>query len=268
MAIRINEEYRKIKETNLKHEAGYNCIVYGKSGVGKTYSIRTARKPVHIDSFDPGGTDVLHDLIKKDIVIPDKRYEFEDPFQPKAFARWMEQFDKRYNGGYFDYIGTYVLDSATTWAQCVMYYILNKDRRAGKQPFQQDWLPQMTYIENYCRKMLSMECDTILICHEDIDKDEMTGAIERAPLLTGKLKTRIPLLFSEIYHTTLNVTKDGKMENFFQTVNYDRIVSRTRLGKGGLLKVKEKADYKSIQKKVGRLRDDLPNFEQLSEERK
>ena len=42
----------------------YNAIVYGDLGTGKTMSLRTARRPLWVHSFDPGGTEVLRGNIK------------------------------------------------------------------------------------------------------------------------------------------------------------------------------------------------------------
>ena len=52
----------------------FSAIISGDSGSGKTYLLRTARFPVHIDSFDPGGTKCLEPWIKKGDIIADTQW--------------------------------------------------------------------------------------------------------------------------------------------------------------------------------------------------
>ena len=52
----------------------FSALVTGETNAGKTFLLRTARKPVHIDSFDPGGTKCLRDLIKSGDIIADTQW--------------------------------------------------------------------------------------------------------------------------------------------------------------------------------------------------
>lgn len=179
-------------------------LIYGGSGTGKTYSLRTAKKPIFVDSFDPEGAVALQDLAKQGLAIIETSYEDEDAKKPTAFAAWDKNFDQLVQSKFFEKIGTYVLDSATTWAQAALNVILAKAGRTGGIPQQNDWYPQMVLIENSLRRIMQLPCDVVFICHDDVLKDEITGKVMRAPLLTGKAKKRIPLLFGEIFyaHTT------------------------------------------------------------------
>ena len=56
----------------------FSALVTGETNAGKTFLLRTARRPVHIDSFDPGGTKGLRDLIASGDVVADTRYEDDD----------------------------------------------------------------------------------------------------------------------------------------------------------------------------------------------
>ena len=93
----------------------FSALILGESGAGKTFILRTARRPIHIDSFDPGGTKCLRDLINSGDVIADTQWEKEDPYNPKVFANWMRTIDIRLQTGYFEMFGTYSIDSASTW---------------------------------------------------------------------------------------------------------------------------------------------------------
>lgn len=195
--IRLQKAYTKdIRNTR------YRAIVYGGSGSGKTFSLRTARLPLYVHSFDPGGSKVLADLVRTGKAIVDTSFENENPKEPSRFQKWMESVERMNQAGVFKAIGTYVVDSATTWGQCALYQVLKSVGREGTVPQQNDWYPQMNLLEMGIRAMITLPCDVILLAHDTSDKDEISGRITRAPLFTGKLSTRLPILFDEIYYAS------------------------------------------------------------------
>ncbi len=107
-AADIQEMYRNDDSQN-----SFNLLCTGETGTGKSYLLRTARRPIHIDSFDPGGTKCLRDEIGKGIIIADTRWENDDPFKPTVWNAWVKETQARMKLGYFDHLGTYVIDSST-----------------------------------------------------------------------------------------------------------------------------------------------------------
>ena len=262
--LRIKAEAKQIQQTYNSNPRtnSYNAIIYGKTGSGKTSLLRTCRMPIHVDSFDPGGTKVLEgsailneveyqDEMKKGNIIVDSRFEDEDPLNPKVAKLWDDEYHRRKKLGYFNYLGTYVIDSMTTWAQCIMYAIMKKAGRVGAQPFQQDWLPQMTVIENSLRDMVTLPCDCVLIGHADTNKDDATGKMFISLMVTGKLTTRIPLLFDEIYYANTKETSKG-IEYQLLTRSTGLYTARSRLAKDGKIDIYEPPVIKDILKKAGK----------------
>ena len=43
-----------------KNQQTFNCLILGEMGTGKTHLLQTCRRPIHIDSFDPGGKREMH----------------------------------------------------------------------------------------------------------------------------------------------------------------------------------------------------------------
>lgn len=236
-------------------------LVYGQSGTGKTFSLRTARKPLFIDSFDPGGSVVLADLIQKGEAIIRTEFENEDPKKPTAFARWDATLDGIEASGLMHKFGTYVLDSATTWGQAALNLVLQKAGRSGGTPQQNDWYPQMVLMEAGIRRIFQFPCDVIFICHNDTQKDEIVGKITRAPMLTGKSKTRIPLLFSEVYYSDVKRTSKGS-EYIWQLQSDNTNQAKSRLcglARKNLDFVPQ--NYKRLWQELGRKVEDLPSLE-------
>lgn len=238
----------------------YQFLIYGSSGSGKTFSLRTARKPLLVDSFDPGGSVALKPLVESGEAIVISEYEKEDPQKPTAFKRWDDNFDRLLKADVFSHVGTYVLDSLTTWSSAILSHVLLKSGRPGGVPQQNDWYPQMTYMENAFHVILSLPCDVIVIAHDDYLKDDITGKIVRAPLITGKARKRIPLMFSEVFYSTTNRTSKG--EDYVWQIRKDSTNdARSRLsGLAGKTDMTVQQDFKAFMKLLNLPYDDLPPF--------
>jgi hypothetical protein len=259
MPLDIKKEFADIQAAynSQAQQRSFNALIYGDFGTGKTRLAKTCRLPVHIDSFDPGGSKTVLDDIKAGRIVADVRYELEDPMKPTAFVLWDSEYHRRKRDGYFGMIGTYIIDSATTWSSAAMNVILKKANRLGGPPFQQDYLPAMSMIENAIKDMTTLPCDVILTAHLDVDKDEATGRMFVGPLFVGKLKQRIPLLFDELY--CAQVARSSAGEKYGLLTRSDGIFkARTRLGREGKFEALEVPDIKMLLKKAGYPTDDKP----------
>ena len=247
----------------------FSALVTGETNAGKTFLLRTARKPIHIDSFDPGGTKCLRDLIASGDVVADTRYENDDPFEPKAFADWMRATDIRLKIGYFKQFGTYCLDSNTTFGEAVMAYGLGEKSRAGETPqMRHDYMPQKTYITNYIRKLMTLPCDFILTGHlremrKLISVDAKTGVpreeVKYRLYTVGQALVTIPLLFDEIYVIRGKEGREGPIREMLIDSLGDYI-ARSRLKAKGLLNATEPPNLKALLKKAGFDPQDKPKL--------
>ncbi len=239
-----------------------NTLVLGESGTGKSFLLQTARFPIHLDSFDPGGTTNLRNLIKEGKLIPDTRWEEENPEAPNAFRDWEKVMKERIRGGYFDHFGTYCLDSSSTWTDAIMNNILQKEGQAGKPPrWAHDYVPQKVKIQNWIKVLMKLPCNFILTGHLEGSKDEVSGQLSYRYMVTGKAAVTIPLLFDEIYVMDPKQTASG-VEYRILTQSTGKHLARSRLAKKGLLKMYEKPDIKAMLKKCGFPANDKPLFKQ------
>lgn len=252
MPLDIKTEINKIKEfyANDPKQSTFNLLLVGESGSGKTFMSRTARKPVHIDSFDVGGTKCVRKWIEKGEIIADTRWESEDPLKPSEFKSWKKEFEYRLTSGYFNHFGTYWLSSGTSWSDAIMNYVLAKAGIAGEAPrFTKDYTPQKVMIRNYISKMLNLPCDFIFEGHLKLVEDPDKGTVFRF-MTTGQGMITIPLMFDEIYVTAPKETSSG-IEYRLLTKSTGTYLARSRLAADGLLDTYERADIKHILKKVG-----------------
>jgi len=280
MTKKILSEIEKVKKfySENPRNTTLNVIVFAPIKTGKTSLFKTARRPVYIDSFDPGGTNVLRKEIERGEVIVNTRWEDEDPFAPSAFRKWADDFKYKKSIGFFDHVGTYGLDSMTTWSQCIMNEVVKvaaqkkSTRLIGGTPQQNDWMQQMNHIENFMRMFVSLPCDSILTGHEDQPtKYDSEGNLiwegDVGLMITGKLRNRVPALFDEIYKLEIDNYSTGSRR--LVIAPRKKLQVGSRLASDGKLDKFEPADIKALLKKVGfpsgdkyKSFNDIPNEEE------
>lgn len=241
-----------------------NFLLMGEHGSGKTFSLRTARKPVYIHQFDPGGSKSLDDLVDKGSVIVDARFSYETNSKPKVFELWDAEFSQMRRDKIFNDIGTYVIDSATTWGEAVLNAVLKKQNRAGQVPQIQDYMVQMMTMKDYIKVCCGLQCDFVLTAHLEYIKDEERGKIIAVPLVTGKFSEYLPLLFDEVYVAQASAGASGTKYKWL-TQNDGKFRARSRLAQGGKLEKYIKPSFKALLKRVDRLRLDLPLYNDLEQ---
>lgn len=133
------------------------------------------------------------------------------------FDEWEKDFTGRLDSGFFDKVDVIVFDSATTFLDLIMDRTLTINGRSGQWPHQDDYGPQMVTFTNVCRTLTAMGKTAYMTGHIEMRQDELTKKIYRQPMMTGRLKTKIPLLFSDIFVTEVDVDVKGNVKHLLKT---------------------------------------------------
>lgn len=260
----IRDMYKK----DLAQET-FNALVLGQVGAGKTTLAGTARKPLYVHSFDPGGTKVFknfnadnpkkspRDLFETGEAIADTRFEGDDSEQPRAYREWEREFKNMRRKNMFEHVGTYVMDSFTTWVLSLKYQILKKQKRTDGIMQIQDWQVLGNTVKDVINVMTALPCDVILTGHLTTEKDDVSGRIETRLQAIPSLQTELPLMFDEIYCLEANETPHG-IERALITANTGKYQARTRIGSGGIFDTREDPDIKNLLRKAGYPTEDKP----------
>lgn len=245
------EELRQMYKEDPRQET-FNILLLGEYGTGKTYIGRTARKPVHIDSWDPGGTKGLREWIEKGDIVVDTRYESEDPSDPSQYVLWYKTFNERLEAGYFKRFATYMLDGGTQWTDAILSAYLKKKGGFSAIPTYKDhYHYQKLDLKTYIKKMLDLPCDFILTGHLELKQEgEGSGPMKYVYATTGKGAYIIPSLFDEVYVALTKETSTGVKYQLL-TENIGRYSARSRLKAGGKLDTYEEPDIKKLLSKAG-----------------
>ena len=120
--------------------------------------------------------------------------------KPKAFDSFVHDFngflhDEEMYASY-DIVA---IDSLTSLGKAVMDAVLWLNNRMGQQPAMDDWGAQLNTIENTVRKITSLPKMVYVTAHDMLMQDDLTKKVVNELVLTGQLKVRIAMLFSDIF---------------------------------------------------------------------
>lgn len=217
----------------------HKFLLLGDTGSGKTTQLLTFPGKKFAYLFDPNAILSLrgHDIEYEEF-LPDQlnlsvkslskgKGDSTTSYQSDIYLRWEQDFDQRVKDGFFDDIDVISLDSITTLLDLIMDRTLSINGRAGHWPQQDDYGPQMITFINICRTLTSMDKTLIMTGHLELRQDDLSKKIVRQPVMTGKLKTKIPLLFSDIFICESDNDGQGHTSHKIQTVK-DRQMTAVR----------------------------------------
>lgn len=257
----FQKEIRNLREKHSIEVARktVNALLLGSFGSGKTYFLGTCPKPVLIHSFDPGGYKSLMPLIDKGEVIVDSSFEVDNVKNPTVWDKWEKTFhsyrtpNKDTGKCIFDGIGTYAIDSYTTFISALVNKIAAVKGRTDQCLTQPDWQIVTNIIKDAAKLVTSIPCHTVMIGHLSMERDDVEGRMLAQIAATPKLRGFLPLLFDEVWVALSETGAKGGPEYKLLTAHWSRYEARTRIGgpQQGKFLLKEEPNFKHLLRKAG-----------------
>jgi len=224
-------------------------ISLGLAGSGKTTQFLTFPGKKFAYLFDPNAINSLRGYdVDYEEFLPDKlslsltslskegqKRAGNNPNKNKGaelYRAWEADFEDKLKNNFFADYSWIMIDSSTTLLDMIMDGVLAINGRGGQWPQQDDYGPQMLAFQNIIRTITSMNCGVYLTGHIEAKQDDLTKRIFYAPLMTGRLKTKIPLLFSEMLTLSAEGDKNGNVNYLVQT-KPDRLTPSIRTSMKG-----------------------------------
>lgn len=206
-------------------------LEFGAPKTGKTSSMGTYPGPVCLMNFDVDGFSSIH--TKKTLVLPSVEFQkqlkegvtFKEdevivldysslataiqlgkdrPMTVTAIKNFIDDVNVLFKHCPFK---TVVVDPVTMWDGAVNDFIAGMNSVTQLQI--QHWGQAAKKKEEIINCINSLPTHTIFLAHEDTEKDELTGQIRVIPFVTGQMKNKIGMMFSQFVYATTEAKPDG-----------------------------------------------------------
>lgn len=254
-------EIMKANELNISEML--NIMLYGKFGEGKTTCATTFPKPILF--FD---IDLRHQTYAGMEGVDYITYK-DSGKRARAYSDFMKDLRKYQTGSEYK---TVVLDSTTTLLDIMKNDILGM-RGSGSAATEGLSLPQWgSVVERFQRVfdiLRGYDTHSIIISHEQMFQDELTGEIRTVTMMVGKkFPQRAPLYFDEIYRCFTDTERGSDETKYLLQTRSDRkYPARSSLNlrdEDGhavpILDEIEPQDFNAIMEKVKRAKENPEKF--------
>jgi hypothetical protein len=133
--------------------------------------------------------------------------------QYTAYKNFESDYMAKIDSGYFndfDWIG---FDSITTLYDMIMDEVAYLSGRAGKNPELADYGIAADTLKKIIRNATGSRCNLFMSGHEKAAQDKLLRTVSVQINVVGQLQTKLPLLFSDIYH--LRAERSGDHTEYF-----------------------------------------------------
>ena len=182
-----------------------DALVYGRAGTGKTLLGGTFPNPIFVDT-DNG----LLSLRKKDVAfISCHRIDGGSWWNTVREATKLA-LDSNYE--------SVIIDSFPLVCEAMLASICSQNRKT--KPTFDEWVALWNGTQEYIAMVRASTKNSLFICGEQFERNEITGQVWCLPALQGQARTKVDHLFDEIYHAETEMVS-GKPAKYSLLVRPD-----------------------------------------------
>ena len=185
-----------------------DALVYGRAGTGKTLLGGTFPKPIFVDT-DNG----LLSLRRKDV-------SFISCHRTEGATWWnsvREATKLAIDSPDHDSI---IIDSFPLVCEAMLLSICSQNRKS--KPTFDEWVGLWNGTQEYIAMVRASSKNSLFICGEVFERDEISGRVWCLPALQGQARTKVDHLFDEIYHAETEMAS-GKPASYKLLIRPDGI---------------------------------------------
>lgn len=219
--------YEKLDETAKP----VTLLLKGDSGTGKTWKAAQFPRPVFFN-FDNNlsGLRKLPADIRGTVRVVDPRRNDQGPV--KAIDVWGNFVKQLEQVGADNTVGTVVIDSLTTMAECLMDKVI-KSEDPGKSVEIQQWGEFGRYLKWLGETLLcanDLDKHVVILAHEQVMVEKITGRVRYLLSIGGQTKSNFDLYFTDCWRSYTKPAKTGGgVEYWIRTLATDYHTAKASL---------------------------------------
>lgn len=196
-------------------------LLKGDSGAGKTWKAAHFPRPCFFN-FDGNlvGLKQLPEAMRKDIKVVNPMLDANN--NPIAVTKFWSNFLGKLKVTLNDpEVSTVVLDSLSTMADALQWQLLGARDPMQKPKGYDFWAYFKNHILALCDEVIhhpQLDKHIVVIAHDKVEKDELTGTVSRELSLDGSMKDRLSLHFSDVWEVFTKKLLNGDVEYMIRTV--------------------------------------------------
>jgi|SRR5262245_247277 len=211
----------------------HRLMLVGPTGSGKTAQIWTLPGKKFAYVFDPNtlptirGCDVDYEMFLPEVHEVDwslkgfnKGSKSDRPKrapEPTLYKDWTENFNEKYDGGFFSGYNWLILDSVTFLHRSCMDRTLWLNGRYGDIEDISDYRVVGSKLTDVFNSVTSLPCNIFATGHLNTYQNDKTKKVTTEIYLPGKARNIIPLMMTNVWMTKTEEDDDGKMRYFVRT---------------------------------------------------
>ncbi len=184
----IVKSSKDISTENIKLKAA----VYGKTGTGKTTFGSTFPKPLFLD-LDRGML-ATRDMECRYIELPRPQ---DARTGNTLYVQWWKDIMEATKFAISDEDSESIIVDSMTWIGEASIGSITMGRKPGFD----DWTAHYNKLRDFTFLLKECNKNVLFICHDQVEKDELTGKVWMLPMIQGQMRGKFGDLFDEFYYS-------------------------------------------------------------------